>query len=211
MTTPHNAPSSATDGDGVLTSSALRVFVLLAVLAAGLAVIVGPREAAPVVRPAHKVVHETRPRAYDLPPPPAPSSPTSTTSTPPVSSTSTTSTTAAPEAPTAADLNDSVPPPSTPAGVEWAVSSTVYCLDGHTASGEPVADGIVAVSYADWPRLRGTRWRVTAGPPEILGRTYRVADKGPAAHFDVWMGNRPNCPTWGRYTYGRRPATVVPA
>lgn len=97
------------------------------------------------------------------------------------------------------------------ARASWAVSSTVYCLRGTTASGRPVGPGIAAVSYSDWPRLRGTRWRVTAGPPEILGRTYLVADKGPAAHFDVWMGDRPDCPRWGRYTYGRRAATVVPA
>lgn len=96
-------------------------------------------------------------------------------------------------------------------GHRWEVSSTVYCLDGTTASGEPVGPGIVAVHTSRFAELNGTRWYVQEGPPEIVGRTFTVRDKGPGAEFDVWMGDRPDCPSWGRYTYGRQRAVVVPA
>lgn len=96
-------------------------------------------------------------------------------------------------------------------GQRWEVSSTVYCLSGTTASGEPAGPGIVAVHTSRFAELNGTRWRVVDGPPEILGNTYTVRDKGPGAEFDVWMGDRPDCPSWGRYTYGRQRAVVVPA
>lgn len=187
-----------TDEDGFLTARGLRVVFTLAMLAA--LVLIGMSADADTAReePAGPVPTTTT-TSTTTPPSSATSStaaaPTSTTSKPPVSSTTTT------PAPRVLRAEE----------VEWSVSSTVYCLDGRTASDTPVRPGIVAVSYEDWPRLRGTSWRVVAGPPEILGRTYRVEDKGPAADFDVWMGNRPDCPTWAHDIYGREPATVVPA
>lgn len=189
----HRALARVTDDDGFLTDGGLRWLAMLVFVAAIAVVSYMGQHDAHAERP--PVVTTTTSTAL------APS--TSTTSNPPVSSTSSTTTTT-----TSTTLARAQ---SRAARVTWAVSSTVYCLGGNTASGAPVADGLVAVSYANWPRLRGTRWRVVKGPPEILGRTFLVADKGPAADFDVWMGNRPNCRTWGHDVYGRKPATVVPA
>lgn len=184
-----------TDDDGFLTTAGLRWFTMLAFVAA--CALVG-----------YMGQHE-KPR--DDPAAPSPTTTTSTTTTMATTTTTVPAATTTTSTPPPATTTTTTPAPRAMARATWAVSSTVYCLDGITASGEPVGDGIVAVSYENWPRLRGTRWRVTAGPPEIVGRTYRVADKGPDAEFDVWMGDRPDCPTWGRYTYGRKPATVVPA
>lgn len=185
-----------TDDDGFLTDGGLRWLAVLAFVAAITVVsYMGQHDA-----------HAERPPAVTTTTSTAPAPSTSTTSNPPVSSTSSTTTTTTPTT-----LTTLARAQSRAARVTWAVSSTVYCLGGNTASGAPVADGLVAVSYANWSRLRGTRWRVVKGPPEILGRTFLVADKGPAADFDVWMGNRPNCRTWGHDVYGRKPATVVPA
>lgn len=123
-----------------------------------------------------------------------------------------------PPAAAAAPITTTTAPPTSTTGTRapdtghrWEVSSTVYCLDGTTASGEPVGPGIVAVHTSRFAELNGTRWYVEEGPPEIVGRTFTVRDKGPGAEFDVWMGDRPDCPSWGRYTYGRQRAVVVPA
>lgn len=138
--------------------------------------------------------------------------------TPPVPAVATTTTTwPTVYEPTPAEANDLIatdvhPSPTSTTARDvsragaWTTSSTMYCLRGTTASGATVADGLVAVSMSDFARLRGTRWQVTAGPPEILGRVFTVADKGPAARFDMWTGS---CATARRY--GRRTITVSPA
>lgn len=88
----------------------------------------------------------------------------------------------------------------------WEVSATMYCLRGTTASGDPVADGIVAVHSSRFRELLDTRWRVVEGDDRILGRTFVVRDHGPGADFDVWESS---CDV--AVDFGRRPAVVVPA
>jgi uncharacterized cupin superfamily protein len=60
-------------------------------------------------------------------------------------------------------------------------------------NGKAVHDGAVAVSYANYDRLAGTRWRVVAVDDErvqfIVGKVFTVEDKGSRAHFDMWTGD----------------------
>jgi hypothetical protein len=70
----------------------------------------------------------------------------------------------------------------------WFVQSSMYCYGTVTKSGTHVRPGVVGVSFADFPRLKGTTWQVLDGP--AAGRIVTVEDAGPAAHFDIYT---PDC------------------
>ena len=75
------------------------------------------------------------------------------------------------------------------------VVSTGYCLEGITASGRPVAPGMVAMNGVDL----GTRWVVRSGPS--AGMTYEVTDRiGRGTEFDIWFDDCRDARTYGRRT-----------
>lgn len=84
----------------------------------------------------------------------------------------------------------------------WTAISTNYCHSHSlTASGTRPRAGVVAVSMENFARLRGTTWRVLTGP--LAGQVVTVEDKGPLAHFDIWV---PSCDA--ARVYGLRTITV---
>lgn len=196
-----------TDDEGFLNDTGLRWFTMLA-LVASLAVVsyLGNADEARASRPT----------------PSTTSIPSTTTTTVPVRSIIASSEEAStpPTAPVIAGAEraegtaSSIRPPASPptsAPHRMTVESTVYCISGVTYSGGQTHPGVVAVNRdnGEWERLRGTRWRVVTGPH--AGRTYTVEDAGPAAHFDMWAGDRPDCGGPRGYAlarYGRKAITV---
>jgi 3D (Asp-Asp-Asp) domain-containing protein/peptidoglycan hydrolase CwlO-like protein len=87
------------------------------------------------------------------------------------------------------------PPPPPPEGRKMTVSSTGYCLRGTTATGIPVAPGVVAVDPAVIPL--GTRMFVPGYGEGI------AADTGSAVHgrvIDLWFPSCAQALDWGRRT-----------
>lgn len=106
----------------------------------------------------------------------------------------------------AAAAAEPVPPPPPPPpeaaptdGAGRVVSSTAYCLDGRTASGESVHAGGVAMNGV----ALGSRFLVSDGP--LAGSVLRVNDRiGHGSDFDVWFDD-----CGAANAYGRRTITIV--
>jgi peptidoglycan DL-endopeptidase CwlO len=93
------------------------------------------------------------------------------------------------------ELTPAIPPPPPPHGKRMTVSSTGYCLRGTTATGVPVAWGVVAVDPAVIPL--GTRMFVPGYGEGV------AADTGSAvrgAMIDVWFPSCAEALAWGRRT-----------
>jgi peptidoglycan DL-endopeptidase CwlO len=89
-------------------------------------------------------------------------------------------------------LTPAVPPPPPPGGKRLTVSSTGYCLRGTTATGIPVAWGVIAVDPAVIPL--GTRMFVPGYGEGV------AADTGSAvrgAMIDLWFPSCPQALDWG--------------
>jgi 3D (Asp-Asp-Asp) domain-containing protein/peptidoglycan hydrolase CwlO-like protein len=89
-------------------------------------------------------------------------------------------------------LTPAVPPPPPPGGKKLTVSSTGYCLRGTTATGIPVAWGVIAVDPAVIPL--GTRMFVPGYGEGV------AADTGSAvrgAMIDLWFPSCPQALDWG--------------
>jgi peptidoglycan DL-endopeptidase CwlO len=89
-------------------------------------------------------------------------------------------------------LTPAVPPPPPPEGKKLTVSSTGYCLRGTTATGIPVAWGVIAVDPAVIPL--GTRMFVPGYGEGV------AADTGSAvrgAMIDLWFPSCPQALDWG--------------
>lgn len=90
----------------------------------------------------------------------------------------------------------SVEPPT--GGEQWTTTSTAYCYGTTTASGAPVRDGVVGVSFADFARLSGSSWLILDGP--LAGKVVTVEDKGSRAHFDIYLASCADADEYGRRT-----------
>ena len=83
-----------------------------------------------------------------------------------------------------------------PAASQQAYVATAYCLPGRTASGRPVAKGLIAADPRVLPM--GTRVRLDAGP---YSGEYTVADVGGAVKgrkIDVWVPTGSEARRFGR-------------
>jgi 3D (Asp-Asp-Asp) domain-containing protein len=72
------------------------------------------------------------------------------------------------------------------------VLATAYCLTGHTASGEPVHYGAIAVD----PRIMREPMRIFV-PGYGRGRALDTGSAVQGYHIDLWMGSCSRARAWG--------------